>query len=181
MLKKVRTSYLALSARERLLVTVAGVSLALTGMYLGVESLQEHIAETRRLVTVRSRNLEELAGVLRRHQTLSARLGKLQTTFAEAQLTFEQVTKQLDTIVRESIGSDNYDLKVGRSPEQVGFEYEKQEFTLRVKSLSLEQVVKLLHRLEQGESPLFLGKADLVKENDRQFGATLEIFSIRKS
>lgn len=180
-LKRVRSFYLTLSRRERSLVLIAVVASAVALLYLSVDTVRRHITETNAMVTVRSRHLEELSRVIRRYNTLNTRLERLQTTFAEAQLTFEEVTRQLDSVVRESIGSDNYDLKVGRSPSQIGFEYEKQEFTLRVKSLTLEQVIRLLHRLEQGESPLFLGKVDLLKQNDSEFNATLEIFSVRKS
>ena len=180
--KRLLTMLSALNARERVLVGITALCLACTLCYLIIEAVQNHVADTERLVHQRTTHLEQLSQVITRFRTLDARLKKLQTTFAEAQMTFEEVTSQLDAIVKESIGSDNYDLKKGRSPTQVGFEYEKQEFTVKIKSLTLEQIVKLLHRLEEGKSPLFLGKVDLLKSTSGEdFSATLEIFSIRKS
>lgn len=180
--KKFLQFFTKLNPRERALVGFTAICLFATGIYLFVEEVQAHIGDTERLITRREQQLEKLPPLLQRYRTLKARLEKMQTTFAEAEMSFEEVTAQLDKIVRESIGSDSYDLKKSRSPTQIGFEYEKQEFTLKVKSLSLEQVVSLLHKLEQGESPLFLGKVDLLKSsNGQDFSATLEIFSVRKS
>lgn len=174
--------YANLHHRERGLIIFTGICLLATAVYLVIDEVQEYVAETERMLIVRSRDLEELPRLLRRYRTLRGRLEKVQATFAASQLTFEEVTSQLDEIVRESIGSDNYDLKKGGSPTQIGFEYEKQEFTVNVKSLTLEQVTKLLYQLEQGESPLFLGNVDIIMSSrDDTFNATLEIFSIRKS
>ena len=97
-------------------------------------------------------------------------------------MTFEQVTKELDKIVKDSIGNDNYDLKKKSSaPTEFGLEYEKQDFSLRLRSLSLEQLVKLLYQLEHGKSPLFLSKVDIVKSAKAgEFTTTMEIYSIKK-
>lgn len=171
-----------LSRRERIVSGVALCAIFSYLLFLGAEGLNEHVADTKRLIIVRSRALEDLSRVLRRYQVLKERLTKVQTTFAESEMTFEQVTRQLDKIVQDSIGSSNYDLKKGRSPSQIGFDYEKQEFTLNVNSLSLDQFSRLLYSLENGESPLFLGKVDIIKKssNDKTFNATLEIFSVRR-
>ena len=182
MMKQLRIAFQRLNPRERILVTVASVALVVTGLYLFASFVQEQIADTERMVVVRTRHLSELYQSVGRYRTLSRRLERAQKTYAESQMTFEQVTDQLDKIVRESIGSDKYDLKRGRNLENVGRDYEKQDFTLKVPALELEQVVKLLHQLEQGDSPLFLGKVDLLKSTRKHtFSATIEIFSIRKS
>lgn len=171
-----------LSRRERIFSGIALCAVFSYLLFLGAEVLNEHITETKRLIIIRTRALEDLSRVLRRYQVLQDRLTKVQTTFAESEMTFEQVTRQLDKIVQDSIGSNNYDLKKGRSPSQIGFDYEKQEFTLNVNSLSLDQFSRLLYSLENGESPLFLGKVDIVKKSsdDKTFNATLEIFSVRR-
>ncbi len=181
-MKQLRSAFQRLNARERLLVSVAALALVATGIYSLATFAREQIADTERMVVVRTQHLTELYEIVDRYRTLSQRLDRAQTTYAESQMTFEEVTDQLDKIVRDSIGSDKYDLKRGRNLTKVGLEYEKQDFTLKVPALELEQVVKLLYSLEQGESPLFLGKVDLLKSSSNHtFSATLEIFSIRKS
>lgn len=172
---------LSLSHRERLLVIFALGCIAAIGLQLSFTALRESINDMERMLTVRTKHLEQLAPVLQRYTTLKQRLEKMQSTYAASELTFEALTSHIDKVVRDSIGSDNYDLKKGRSSAQIGFDYEKQEFSLNVKSLSLDQLTKLLYQLEQGDKPLFLGKVDITKARDNTFGATLEIFSIRKS
>jgi exonuclease VII small subunit len=133
------------------------------------------------MLIVRTRQLSELGDIAKRYKTLSQRLEEAKKTFADSQMTFEQVTSQLDKIVRDSIGSDKYDLNKGKATK-VGLDYDRQEFTVKIKSLSLQQIVALLHKLEQGDTPLFLGKVDLAKSpSDSSLSATLEIFSIKKS
>lgn len=171
-----------LSSREGTMILVAVVSLLVYGAFSAVETIQEELADTDRLVKVRQQNLEDLGQVASRYKTLKTRLTRLQESFSKSEMTFEEVTSQIDAIVRKSIGSDDYDLKKGRTPSQIGFEYEKQQFTLKVNSLSLEEVVRLLYNLEQGESPLILGKVDLRKlPRKEEFSTSLEIFSVRKS
>lgn len=180
--KQIRFAFQRLNPRERLLVGVAGAALIATAVYWAGAMVQEKIADTDRMVIVRTRQLNELYDIVGRYRALNGRLERAQQTFAESQMTFEEVTDQLDKIVRESIGSNSYDLKRGRTVSKVGLDYEKQDFTVKVQSLNLNEVVQLLYRLEQGESPLFLGKVDLVKSSrEHTFNATLEIFSIRKS
>jgi septal ring factor EnvC (AmiA/AmiB activator) len=171
-----------LSSRESSLILFASLALLAYGLYSAVEMIGEDIEDTKRLVTVRKQNLDELSQVASRYKTLKTRLTRLQESFSKSEMTFEEVTSQIDAIVRKSIGSDDYDLKKGRTPTQIGFEYEKQQFTLKVNSLTLEDVVRLLYNLEQGESPLILGKVDLRKlPRKQEFTTSLEIFSVRKS
>lgn len=170
-----------LSSRERIFVLLGAVACLVFALYLGVESFFNDINKTKKLAQTRQIQLEQIALLVQRYNTLESRLQRLQETFSESQLTFEQVTKQLDSIVRQSIGSDKYGLDRGRSLTQIGESYQKQEFTLKISSITLEQVVDLLYRLEHGESPLLLGKVDLVhSRRNKSFSATLEIFSVLK-
>ncbi len=180
--KRVTLWYLALASREKVIVCVAGICLVVAGIYQMGVSLDDYIKTNHRKVTVRRAQLDEIDKILKRYVTLKSRQDNLQKTFAQSEMSFEQVTAQLDRIVREAMGNDNYDLKKSRTPTAFGFEYEKQEFTLNIKSLAIDQLVKLLHRLEQGERPLFLSKIDIVRSAvSGDYSATLEIFSIAKS
>lgn len=174
--------YTALSHSEKIIVNVAFVGVLLTGIYeLGI-GIDEYIQKNNRAVAVRKTQLEEVQKILKRYVTLKGRQDNLQKTFAQSEMTFEQVTAQLDHIVRDSMGNDNYDLKKSRTPTPFGFEYEKQEFTVNIKSLTIPQLVKLLYQLEQGERPLFLSKLDIVRSTvNNDYGATLEVYSIAKA
>lgn len=174
--------YTALSQSERVIVSVALVGVLLAGVYeLGL-GIDEYVKKNNRAVTIRKTQLEEVQKILKRYVTLKARQEGLQKTFAQSEMTFEQVTAQLDHIVRDSMGNDNYDLKKSRTPTPFGFEYEKQEFTVNIKSLTIQQLVKLLYQLEQGERPVFLSKLDIVRSTvSNDYGATLEVYSIAKA
>lgn len=180
---KVDELFMRLNSRERIAVIVGTLGVVALFAYLIIDGVFKSISETERLTATRLSQLEQIQQLATRFTTLDQRLSKLQKSFAESELTFEQVTQQLDSIVKQSIGSSTtYDFKRGRSPTPIGKDYQKQEFTLRVASLSLEQVVDLLFRLQHGDSPLFLGKVDLIKSSkDSSFSATLEIFSVLKA
>ena len=181
-LRQALQPFFKLSPRERTLIVIAVAACTFVALYEISGSISETIADTQRAVTIRTRELNGIYKLAARYKSLSGRLERLQKTFAESQMTFEQVTGQIDKIVQDSIGSDKYDLKRGRVVTKVGLDYEKQDFTLKIQSLELEEVVKLLFKLEQGDSPLFLGKVDLVKSSrSNTFSTTLEIFSLRKS
>jgi len=181
-LKKFSLWFNRLNKRETSLIVFTSFCLLAFAFYSIAEAVQEKLQDTKRLTVVRQQNLENISHVASRYKTLRGRLDRLEESFAKSEMTFEEVTKEIDAIVRKSIGSDNYDLKKGRTPSQIGFEYEKQQFTLNITSIKLEEVVKLLYNLEKGESPLILGKVDLRKlQRDQQFSASLEIFSVRKS
>jgi hypothetical protein len=180
-LKKASSWFSALNSRERMLVAAA----AIFGVFFLVQQafgfVDDHVESTRQLVATRRNQLDEVAKILKRYAALRQRRDALQATYEESQLTYEQVSKDLDKIVKDAINSDNYELRKPHSPTPFGFEYEKQEFTLIVKSLTLPQLVKLLYQIEQGGRPIFLSKMDVTKSlNSSDFGAVLEIYSISK-
>lgn len=176
--RKTQAWFTALSQREKILVLVTATALLIYAAAIPVGALGEHIEETKRQAVVRAHALEEVSHYARRLSSLDARLQRLKNSLEESKMTFEQVTANLDSIVRSSIGSGNYNLNKSGKPEALGEEFEKQDFVLNINSLSLEQLVKLLFELEQGESPLFLGNVDISRGRGDSFRATLEIASI---
>lgn len=173
----------ALSLREKVMVIVATV---VGGVYLGhfpIEFISANIEENQRLFAMRSNEIKELGTTLKRYRELRERLSQVESTFQRSQMTFQQVTEEIDSIVKKSIGKDSYELKKARDAAAFGLQYEKQDFTLRIKNVTLEQLVNLLHTIEQGTNPLFIGKADIVSTStdSTDFSVTLEISSIGKA
>ncbi|MBL7663185.1 hypothetical protein JNK13_10600 [bacterium] len=181
MLRRINQFYGNLKPSERRLIALT----SLAGLiFIGVIFKQwsdTYLEQSSRLIVTRKADAEKLPQLIARYLELSKRLEHAKKTFEASQLTFEQVTTELDRIVKESIGSDNYDLQRGRTTEDLGIDYEKQEFILNVKSITLEQLVKLLHKITYGDRPLFLGKIDLLKGFEgKAISATIEIGSVRK-
>lgn len=180
--RKIAHWYMALSHRERVIVWLTSAALVVAGIYQLGQGVDDYIRSNNRSLAMRRTQLEDVQKVLKRYVTLKARQDTMQKTFAQSELTFEQVTSRLDKIVRESIGSDNYDLKKTRTPTAFGFAYEKQDFSVNIKSITIEQLVKLLYQLEHGDSPLFLSKLDIQRSTmTNDYGAILEIYSIAKA
>jgi hypothetical protein len=187
MLEPLKTWFIGLSQRERVVVVVSGALAVVYLLSLPVEMISTHLEENAALLEQRRGELSRVSPLLARYAQLNTRLEALETTFRQSQMTFEQVTAELDTVVKDSIGSTDYTLNKIRNPSKLGLEYEKQEFSLHIRSLTLDQLLKLLYTIEQGRAgqdrrPLFLGKIDLSKPSPGSpISATLEIFSVRKS
>lgn len=171
-----------MSPAETTRVGMMIIAVVLVGLYLGWGEIEESLGETPRLIQARTSDLETLGRTLTRYQILRGRMDSIENSFKASQMTFEQVTEELDKVVKETIGSSEYDLKKIPNPSKIGLSYEKQQFTVNIKSLTLDQLVRLLHRLENGDRPLFLGKVDINKPaGNSAFTATLEVFSVRKA
>lgn len=170
-----------LASRERWLIFLAASGFVLYGIHAGASVVLRQMELTEVQIKRRHTDLENLNSLLFRYQQLRSKLKRVENTFTESEMTFEQATSELDRIIRDSLGSSDYDLNKTRTPSDIGLEFEKQEFTVKVKSIKLNQLVSMLHKLENGDSPLFIGKLDVTKSPATgDFAATLEIFSIRK-
>lgn len=170
------------SQSERRLITITALIGALWLCSVPISWAAEHINEVETQTIVRRRHYDELRRQVRRYHELDQRLAKLKESFAASEMTFEQVASELDRIVQKSIGSNNYDLTKSGDPAPLGLDFEKQDFTLNIRSLTLEQLVNLLYEIEQGKSPLFMGKVDILQgTSEGTFRATLEIASISRS
>ena len=180
--KRARSWFQARTNSERVLITVTSTLGLLWFLSWPISALSEYLDEVDALTAVRKQHYEELGRYVKRFREMDQKLTKLRASFDESQMTFEQVTSELDRIVQKSIGSSNYDLKKNRTPSQLGEDYEKQDFTLNIPNVTLEQLVSLLFEVEQGKSPLFMGKVDILQSGaEGSFRATLEIASISKS
>lgn len=181
-LRKLSSWFTKLSPRERMLVLVAGVGVTGFLLFMTGEAFVEQLDDYERITAVRTQAYRDISMLLPRYQNLSQRLEKLKASFAESQMTFAQVTAGLEKIVRTALGDEiNYDLDKSRKAEPFGEEFEKQDIVLKVKSITLDQLVRLLYELEHGDTPLFMGKVDLrTNKRDKTFQAQLEITTIGK-
>ena len=180
--RKILNWFLGLKSSERFLVGAAATFAVLFLVQQLAGLVSEQVLDSKQRLIVRKTQLQDVGAILKRYTSLRRHREELQSTYAQSQMTFEQVSNELDRIVRDAIGSDNYELKKPHPPSPFGFEYEKQEFSLTVKILTLEQLVKLLYQIEQGDKPIFLSKVDINKTlSGTDYSAVLEIYSISKT
>ncbi|MDD2943760.1 MAG: hypothetical protein PHC51_12440 [bacterium] len=179
---KVQTWFQSLSSRERLIVGITSLSVLLYIAWLPFASVISFFDERELHLAQRTRVYNQMGENLNRYFQLNEKLQRLQSTFKNSQMTFEDVTRELDQIIKKAVGSADYELDKNRTPSALGGNYLKQIFTVKIKEINLSQLVTLLYSLEHGQSPLFLGKIDVTKTNqDKSFLATMEIYSIGAS
>lgn len=180
--RRFTTWFNSAKSTERISAIVLGLTALGCIIYFPVSTLNNYLDNVALEATQRRNDLEQINKLLGQYKTLNTRLDLLKASFDESLMTFEEVTSTIDQIVKQSIGSDSYSLQKLGDPSELGFDYEKQDFQIIIRQANLEQVVKLLYNIEQGERPLFLGNINLTKVLQKdEFVATLKIFSVRKS
>lgn len=179
--RQLGTEFYKLNSRERLIVMFTIGALALAGIMFVYNSIQEQIEDNQRIALIRKHALDELSPKLGKYEQLKFRLEEMRDSLSKSQLTFEQLTAELDKIIRTSIGSGDYDLKRSGVPLALGDEFERQEFTLNIHKLTLDQLTTLLYKLEKDNGAITVGKVDVRKVGRRdKLRSTFEIFSIRR-
>lgn len=175
-----RSWFLGLSARERTLVGGVFAVLLVFAVAGPLSLLHRHFSVSDEQIQSRTRELADIGSYLKRYSQLRGAVQQLESSYDRSQMTFEQVTNELDRIVKESVGNDNYELKRNPSSRLVGEALELQGFTLRIRALTLEQLVVLLHTIENGRSPLYLNRVDVVRDpgNKAILSSTLELTTV---
>ena len=176
----VSTAWERLNKREK---TIAGAMIAAIPpflLFLIISEYASYIDDQQIAIEERTQELKKIIDISNRYQGLQKHYAELKNSFAEAQVTAQQVYTNLDNIVKKSVGAEKYDIKSKGEATEIGIDYQKQEYQLKIPSLSLDQLVKLLYEIEQGKSPLFLKKIDITSKPNNTFEATLEIYSVRK-
>ncbi len=142
-------------------------------------------------ITERSRELAKLQYSVAKYAKLSTRLANLENTYANSELSVEQVYSEVEGIVKGALSnkspsdkgssSDGYELRSVGAIVSISDSVQQQGYTLKLKSLTLAQLVDLLYRLEQGKAPLFLGRLEITKGSQQGiFSANLELSSLRR-
>lgn len=176
------TSYFSnLSKRERSIVTLTGIALIVGAAYLAYQSYTDFIEGNKAKLQLRVAELKELPVVISKYKALNSRFTKLEQNLSQSQMSLEAVTKEVDKIVKEALGSSDYifnNLPRNEDDKLMG-RFQRQQYKITIDKVSIEQLVKLLHSLEQGKSPLFIEEIDLPRIRSKdEFKAVLYINSI---
>lgn len=180
-IKKIVLEFNKLSSRERILVSSAAVFIGLYLLLMVFGVFQDFLDNQERIASARKNQLVELNKIAQRYHTLNTKRENLQKKFLESQMTFDQVSIEVDKIINESLGDEKYELTKPNAPTPFGFEFEKQDFKLSIKNINMEQLIKLLYKIEYGGKPLYLSKLDINKNSSASLSAIIEIYSIGKA
>ena len=177
--RKIAQSFNQLSTFWKLVISIVATGALVLFVALPVKAFNAHIEETERLAIVRKRHFDEISHNVKRYKSLRQKLDKLKASLDESKMTFSQVTRALDTVIKDTIGSQDYELKKSGSPKEMSNEYQMQDFSLEVKSVTLDQLIKLLYKVEQGKSPFFLGKVDITRTRKQdEFRVRLKVTTV---
>lgn len=190
-LQKLLVAFYARPKRERLLVVCAFSAILGWAMLEVVEGGIANLGGSQSRILERSKELAKLQFSVAKYLKLSSRLSSLEKTYANSELSIEQVYSEVETIVKGALAggpsaekgsaSEGYELRSVGAIVSISDSVQQQGYTLKIKSLSLAQLVDLLYRLEQGKAPLFLGKLEITKGSQMGiFSANLELSSLRR-
>ncbi len=181
--KKIIAQFEALNPRERLVVGLSFFGLLGVLVYFGVSYSLESTRIKAAKKTVRQGDLAEIHYLLKQHAQLEKKLNAVEEAFSNAEMSFEQITSEVDKFVKKSLGADvKYDFKRrGQNATSLGDEFEKMTYVLSLNSITLDQTVKFLYNFEQGKSSLTMGKVQMARNSSQDsFRTTFDIFSVRR-
>ena len=180
--KKALNWFSNLKRSERVLISIVLVLVISYVLARPVVGVFDYVDANKRLINIRRAQLNQAIEYVRKYQLLNDRLQSIQTTFRELQLTSQQVYEEVDRIVKNSVATATYNLKKAGTAEPLGTEFQRQDFSLKIDSITLDQLVTLLYELERGKTPLFLGKVDIGKSSTKigEYQVTLELTSVGK-
>ena len=181
--KKIASQLETLSPRERVIVGISALALLITLAYFAISYSLESTRIKAAKKTVRQGDLAEIHYLLKQHSQLEKKLSAVEEAFSNAEMSFEQITSEVDKFVKQSLGSDvKYDFKrKGQNATSLGDEFEKMTYILSLNSITLDQTVKFLYNFEQGKSSLTMGKVNMRRNSSQDsFQTTFDIFSVRR-
>ncbi len=182
LLKKLAIWFNKLNHRERLLVGSAFAFCVFYSLLQVVTFLDDYQEESSNVLKIRKNDYIQIAKISQRYETLKNKKDNIQNEFNKSQMTFDEVTSEVDKIVQQAIGESKYELTKPHPPTPFGFEYQKQDFILSVRTLNLEQLTRLLYQIENGGKPLYLNRLNISRlSNANTLSAIFEIYSIGKS
>jgi hypothetical protein len=173
--------YNARPKRERLLV--GGAVLVVFGWLLleGGQSVVGSFGSSDAALDARVSEINSLERTVSDYIKLASRLASLERSYASSEMSVEQVYAEVENVVREALGNDGYELRPSGANVSISDTAEQQVYALKLRALSLKQLVDLLYKLEQGKAPLFLGRLEVNKGTQQGiFSANLELSSIRR-
>ena len=170
-----------LTPRERLIVSAAAGAMVLffIGNLIGggISSLEN----TKSMAVKRQEDLNSISRLSQRYAQLNDKQKKVKASYQQAAMTFQQVTVELDSLIKDTLGTADFSLENTQEVLEAEKDFNRQEFKIVLRSVTLEQLVGILYRIENGPAPLFLGKVDLATSPaGNSLSATLSVYTIFK-
>jgi type II secretory pathway component PulM len=168
--------YNRLAPRERLLVSVALVSIVLISLYSFVwDPLQTSQGLLARRITLKEKDLGEVQRQRDTYLDLLRRLEANQAALEQGDPNFS-LFAYLDNTIAQAVGREHIS-SMNPTDKNIGTEYQERMVEIRLTQINLQQLVDILYRVEKGEHPLRFSRLQIKKRtNDiRNFDVTATV------
>lgn len=157
-----------LTARERILLGVMAVTVVLLGLYQfvwlslsdGRQQLQTRIARREKDIVKMQQQRDTLLDLKRRIKANESAIAKPDENF---NLFGYVQTTVAGAVSREKIASMN------PSTKDLTPQFQEERVDIKLQQVSLEQILKLLHKVEKGERALRFSRLQIKKRRDDEF------------
>lgn len=181
MKRKLINWFNSISSREQMIVVLTTIAVLIYGIYMPLSYLDTKISDNQRLLNIRKQDLLEMSQIKKRYNFLNSKLAKLEADFENLPDSYEPVTQELDSIIKNSTENTEYNLRKSLSPAAFGENFEQQNYTLEIKSLNLEQTSKLLFQMDRSKNAIFTGNVDISSSPTKgKFNIALDVIAVRK-
>jgi hypothetical protein len=171
-------AYARLAPREKLLAQVATATTAFVLVYLVFAWVQSAKADLRTKIAAKERQLEEIQELRKTYLRLKQQADTLTATQAERPENFS-LFSFLDGIGTKTVTREKI-LAMSPSSKTIADQYVEESVEMRLSGVSLQQVVSLLHQVENAPTPLVVSRLQMKKRfNDvYNFDVTLVVSSV---
>lgn len=178
---KAVTYYTGLTSREQAILSIAGVLLALMGMYQIYVPIRDlFVDQSLELIEARG-NVETISKELKYYYQLRSRRDEIENAYKQVEAK-EGALSRLEKLVRERLGLAPGLFTITDRPAQpFGSNYEQTPVSIRFRTTSLQSLVEFLKEVSHGKDPHLITKLDVQKSftNDR-LDVDVELSSISK-
>jgi hypothetical protein len=160
--RQLLTYYNRLAPRERLLLSVAFVSVVVISLYSFVwDPLQTSAEQMRRRITIKEKELAEIQKDRDMYLDLLRKIEANQATIEQTDPNFS-LFGYLDNTISQAVGHEHV-TTMNPSDKNITPDYQEKLVEFRLTQINLQQLVDLLYQVEKGAHPLRFSRLQIKK------------------
>jgi hypothetical protein len=151
-----------LAPRERLLLSIAAISVVLISLYSFVwDPLQTNAEQMSRWITTKEKDVHEMQKMRDTYLDLVRKLEANRAAIEQDDPNFS-LFGYLDNTISQAVGHDHVSA-MNPSDKTIGNDFQEKLVEIRLTQISLPQLVDLLYRVEKGDHPLRFSRLQIKK------------------
>ncbi|MGH7898580.1 MAG: hypothetical protein ACREQQ_11545 [Candidatus Binatia bacterium] len=166
-----------LAPRERMFVTVAAGALAAFLVFLMIYQTQKAKTNLRERIAAKQRQLDTVQSLRSSYLELKRQTDAL--TSHDTNRDTNWLYSTLDGLVAKTVSREKVQA-MAPSVTKVGDQYVEESVNVQLLGITLQQMIGLLHEIEQSPTPLRISRLQMKKRPDpQQFDVTFAVSSIK--